>query len=436
MKDRSSGVFYYGWYIVALAFVANFLSVGTGFYAFNAFMEPLCQANQWTRTQVNVALMIGTPFGFVAQFIFGTLLMRFGVKQLMVAGSLLGGVAFILLFRTSSLGLFYFLYILLFVGNGAYGGIVANSAVSNWFVNRRGRALGVATAGISFSGAVLPFMAMVMIQNLGMKNAAAGIGGLVLAFAPLVWLVVVNWPEDIGLLPDGETEPGAAFETVPISPVSPDMVLDEGAAAEETAWPLSRLAREPAFWKLGLAYAMVMMGVVGVMSQLKPRFVDVGFSDTMAMTLMALTALFGAAGKYSWGMLCDRVDSLKVAAIIMIANGIGLAAALLANSPAAIMVFVGVFGFAMGGVMATYPIVVADLFGRRAFSSVFRFMAVFLIIQMAGFIMAGLSFDLTGSYDVAYGLFIALDLSAAVIILSVKRPAGSWQRISPGPRNK
>ncbi|MFP4446740.1 MAG: hypothetical protein ACLFPD_10905, partial [Desulfosudaceae bacterium] len=88
MKDQQrEHTFYYGWYIVALAFVANFLSVGTGFYAFNAFMEPLCREYHWTRTQVNIALMIGTPFGFLGQFVFGTLVMRMGVRKLMVAGS-------------------------------------------------------------------------------------------------------------------------------------------------------------------------------------------------------------------------------------------------------------------------------------------------------------------------------------------------------------
>jgi nitrate/nitrite transporter NarK len=187
-------------------------------------------------------------------------------------------------------------------------------------------------------------------------------------------------------------------------------------------WTLGRLIRVPAFWQLGLAYAMAMMGVVGVMFQLKPRFVDVGFSDETAMILMTATAFFGAVGKYSWGMLCDFISPTRVISAIMIANAVGLVAALSANSAVAVGLFIFLFGFAMGGVMATYPIIIAELFGRESFASVFRFMAVFLVIQMAGYIIAGLSFDLTGSYNTAYGLFIGLDVLAAVIVLSVKRP--------------
>lgn len=429
MSGGNPGRIYYGWYIVGAAFIANFMSVGTGFYAFNAFMEPLCDAYGWTRTQVNMALVIGTPFGFLGQFIYGTLVMRLGVKKLMVAGSLVGGVAFMLLFQTSSLWLFYFFYVLLFIGNGAYGGIVANSAVNNWFVKKRGKALGIATSGISLSGAVLPVIAMALVLRMGMTGAAICIGVAVIVFAPLFWLVVVDWPEERGLAPDGDagetTAPDMESGPLPAPPINvtgPVAVPLSNCPLGRRSWTPGRLIRVPAFWQLGLSYAMVMMGVVGVMSQLKPRFVDVGFSDSTAMTLMAVTALFGAIGKYTWGMLCDSISPTRVVSAIMVANGIGLVAALAANSTVAVGVFIFLFGFAMGGVMATYPIIIAELFGRESFASVFRFMAVFLVIQMAGFVIAGLSFDLTGSYNTAYMLFIALDVAAAAIVLSVKRP--------------
>ncbi|MBW2182223.1 MAG: hypothetical protein JRG81_17930, partial [Deltaproteobacteria bacterium] len=70
MTKKNSGVFY-GWFIVAIAFIANFISVGTGFYVFNAFMEPLCEIRGWTRTDVNLALTIGMTFMLLGQIIFG-----------------------------------------------------------------------------------------------------------------------------------------------------------------------------------------------------------------------------------------------------------------------------------------------------------------------------------------------------------------------------
>lgn len=50
---------------------------------------------------------------------------------------------------------FYLVYALLFTGNGALGGIVAGAAVNNWFIRKRGKTMGIATAGMSLSWALL-----------------------------------------------------------------------------------------------------------------------------------------------------------------------------------------------------------------------------------------------------------------------------------------
>ena len=70
MNNRKT---FYGWYIVLMAFTANFMSAGTGFYLMNAFMEPLCEARNWTRTDISLAPAYATVFGLMAQMVFGTI---------------------------------------------------------------------------------------------------------------------------------------------------------------------------------------------------------------------------------------------------------------------------------------------------------------------------------------------------------------------------
>jgi len=152
-------------------------------------------------------------------------------------------------------------------------------------------------------------------------------------------------------------------------------------APNEIFWTLSRLVRTSTFWNLGIAYALIMMGTVGVMSQLKPRFSDIGFGDMTAMFMMAATAFMGAIGKYVWGMLCDRYEPRKIVTLLSTANGIGLGLALFQDSFPALFLFVIIFGFTMGGIMSTYPIIVADLFGRKSFAVVLRFVSMFLVLQ-------------------------------------------------------
>ena len=407
-----------------MAFAANFMSAGTGFYLMNAFMEPLCDARNWTRTDISLAPAYATVFGLMAQMVFGTIVNRVGVRTLMLSGSFAGGIAFFLLFRSQSLWQFYLFFILLYIANAAYGGIVATTSVNNWFIVKRGQAMGLATAGVSFSGAVLPPAAMILILSTGMEPASAIIAIIIILVGPAAWMVVKNWPEDMGLHPDGIDPPAGTADLS--QPLKQGQGISPGPGAsvippEQPArsWPAKRLIKSSAFWKIGMAYALLTAAAVGVMSQLKPRFADIGFDDMTAMWLMAGTAFAGAIGKYAWGIICDHFEIRRVAALVAVLNGTGLLFTFIHGSPLALILFMVIFGFTMGGIMSTYPILIADYFGRKAFPSVVRFTSLFLVMQMVGFFLAGQSFDRTGSYGFAYTLFVIFDIVAAGLIWSI-----------------
>jgi len=419
--DQMKNKPFYGWYIAGIALWANFLATGTGFYAFNAFLEPLCSARGWTRTDLNLALVIGTIFGFCGQYIYGTILMRTGVRILMLIGSLVAGISFIYIARVQTLWEFYIFYALLFIGNGAYGGIVASSVVSNWFVDKRGKAIGLATAGMSIAGAILPLTALWLIQHTGMANAALFLGMAIMSFGPLAWLIVKDWPEDMGMAPDGLDLPDSASSPISSGAAGHISAPIQPASPVHRKWNLGRLVRSGAFWKLGISFALLMMGTVGVMSQLKPRFADIGFSSMTAMLMMGATALAGAAGKYTWGVMSDRFEPGNIAIVLTIANALGLGLGLVKGSWLALTVFMLVFGFSMGGIMSIFPIMVATLYGRENFASVLRYASFFLLLQLFGYLIAGQSYDRTGSYDTAYAIFIGFDIVAGLLLFSLQK---------------
>ncbi len=139
-----------------------------------------------------------------------------------------------------------------------------------------------------------------------------------------------------------------------------------------------------------------------------------------AMMMMGLTALTGAVGKYVWGSLCDRFNIRHVASIMAAFNAIGLGWAMFENSNIALFAFIILYGFSMGGTMSVYPVMIAGVFGRKNFAFVLKFISVFLAFQFIGYVIAGMSFDLTGSYDAAYLIFFILDVMAAMILFSIK----------------
>ena len=413
MTEPRPGRLFYGWFIVAVAFAANFMATGVGFYVFNAFMKPLCELRGWTRADINLGPVIGGAVSLICTLAYGTLVMRTGPRALMALGAIVSGLAFALLGQARTIGQFYLGFILLFAGNGALAGIVANTAVNDWFVKKRGRALGLANIGISLSGAVLPFAAMLLIERTDLARAFLWIGAAIALVAPAAWLVVRDRPEDHGLHPDGAV--GEEAER-----------LAKIAAAESRAgfWTLSDVVRSATFWKLGVVYALAMAGVVGVMFQLAPRFEDVGFDSRAAMLMMSVTALLGALGKYFWGSLCDRFEPRRVVAALIATTAAGLGLGLVQGSLAALVLFIAVFGFAMGGVVSTTPVLIGHFFGRAAYASVARVLGRVVRLQVVGYYLMGRSFKITGSYDAAYAIFIALDLIAAALVLSIRQPQG------------
>ncbi len=427
-KSGRESVFY-GWYIVGAAFLANFMATGTGFYIFNALMTPLCDERGWTRTQVNAAPSIGLAVGILSALLYGTIVTRVGPRILMFLGAIVSGVAFASLGLAREIRHFYLLCVLLYLGNSAMSGIVSNTAVSNWFVEKRGKALGLATAGISLSGAVLPVLAMRTLDATDLPSLFLRTGLMTWALVPVIWLVVRDWPEDWGLLPDGlhpgdraRGEEWKARDLQPAASVTSQTFLLPEGAAPPASWRPADLFRTRAFWMAGFAYGLVMMGTVGVMFQLGPRFTDIGYDRGTAMALVSLTAFIATIGKAAWGMLCDRYEPRRVVALLMAMNGIGLCLALVPGTLLALGAFILLFGFAMGGIMSTLPILVADLYGRESFASVSRFMSLFVILQVGGYMLMGQSFDRTGSYDAAYAAFVLLDIAGAALVLSASRP--------------
>jgi cyanate permease len=165
-----------------------------------------------------------------------------------------------------------------------------------------------------------------------------------------------------------------------------------------------------------------MVGVVGVMSQLVAHFTDVGYSNRAATVITGATALLGAAGKFFWAALCDRFQPQKVVTILCVMGAAGLSLIFFPASRLAVFGFIILFGFGMGGVMSTFPVIIAETYGRASFAAVARFTGVFLLIEISGYYLAARSFDLTGSYDTAYAIYIALDLAAILLIHTLKKP--------------
>ena len=222
--------------------------------------------------------------------------------------------------------------------------------MNRWFAAYRGRAFGLVNMGTSLSGAFLPFVALVLVDTLGVSWAFSILGGLAFLLFPLCWRIIRNTPEDIGLAVDGVAANAFA-----------------AAREEEKVIPMNwrELVASRQMWIIGVSFGIGLMAVGGVLSQLKPRFVDTGMSSYVAMGFMCLTALLGAVGKYAWGWVCDRTTPLFATKLLFLCNALSLACIFLPHTLFNIILFVVGYGVCMGGIWTVFPSVVAYLYGKK-----------------------------------------------------------------------
>ena len=138
---------------------------------------------------------------------------------------------------------------------------------------------------------------------------------------------------------------------------------------------------------------------------------------------MSMCAGFGVVGKLSFGWLSDRFSVRKVMAVVIIAQFSGqfLMYGSLTTSP---LPSARVYWFGVGGVVPMHGAVVGKTFGRDRFGAVLGLMRPAMFpIQILGVPFAGWIFDVTGSYDMAFQVFLGLYLFAALAIAFYRQPA-------------
>ena len=368
---------FYGWKLATIGSCGNLLLQGSVFYTMNAFIEPLVELHGWSRAGIGLSMTFASAMMTLSMPIGIMLTNKMSIRLLMTLGAFIGGLSYVGLGYVDDIRLFAALFAIVWVCGQICGGLV--------------------NMGTSLSGAFLPFVALVLVDTLGVSWAFSILGGLAFLLFPLCWRIIRNTPEDIGLAVDGVAANAFA-----------------AAREEEKVIPMNwrELVASRQMWIIGVSFGIGLMAVGGVLSQLKPRFVDTGMSSYVAMGFMCLTALLGAVGKYAWGWVCDRTTPLFATKLLFLCNALSLACIFLPHTLFNVILFVVGYGVCMGGIWTVFPSVVAYLYGKKQFPHVYKYISLFVAVKSLGYAAVGLSHSLTGNYNMAYMGMVILLLAA------------------------
>lgn len=390
---------FYGWKVSGLCLAGNLMLQGAALYCVNAFLEPLCDVNGWSRAEVNFSLGIAALMGQIAMPWASAVAAKSSLRMLMATGALVGGLATCFIGIASSLWLFTFFLIVLWVASQFCGGVVANALMSNWFSHYRGIALGIANSGTTLAGFALPMVCMILVHQWGLSFAYAALGATTCFLAPLCWFYIRTDPHVKGLWPDGRHH-------------APRKIARQNISV---SW--HSLLHNPASWCIGIAFGLALMTGSGIMSQIKPRFSDLGLPEYTAMWLATISALFGVGAKYFWGFVCDLISPVKASQIIMAACFLSMFLSWLPANIFSMAAFGFCFFSCLGGIWVVLPAVTAYYFGATNFLGAYKLISAFILLRCLGFPVMGFSWEVGNNYILADIIFTASLFIAFILTL-------------------
>lgn len=200
---------FYGWAVVACAMCASVARQGMAVATLSVFIVPMTLEFGWSRTEISGAVSFGSVLGVVAAPWLGRWVDRAGARVMLSLGSVAIAVCALGLSATSSLVWFYLFFGLGRMVFAAPFDLGISAAVANWFVRQRARAMATVTVALGIGLALMPFMSQAVMDASSWRQAWMAIALVVLLVgaAPCA-LFVRRRPEDMGLKPDGDVQPG------------------------------------------------------------------------------------------------------------------------------------------------------------------------------------------------------------------------------------
>lgn len=368
-------------------------------HGFGFWMQPISQANGWTRETYSLAqAMQNLMWGAFGPFA-GMAADRFGTTRVVLVGALCYMFGLVWMALVSNPTLFVVgSGILIGAGLsctafGAVSGIIGRVAP----VEKRSLAFGISGACSSFGQFLMMPVEQQLISGLGWQNAFYLLAALVVvAMVPMSFFL---------------REPAVTHSHGPQQSI--------GEAMGEAL-------RNRSFLLLVAGYFVCGFQVVFIGVHLPAYLRDKGIGNpNVAVMALALIGLFNIFGSYYAGKLGGRLPKRYLLSSIYLGRSVAISLFLLAPLSAW---SVYIFAAAMGLIwLSTVPLtngIIAGIFGVKHMSMLAG--VVFFSHQVGSFLgvwLGGFLFARQGTYDVVWGIAIALGLMAALANLPINERA-------------
>lgn len=357
---------FYGWWVVATAFVTFGIAVGVPYYNLPFFYDYFQKNFHWELKQITLGFPLAALFTiWVGPF----LIPHFSPRKLIVVGTGLTALAFFgFSLMGGALGVYFALYFVYTVGYIFSGPIPHQILVSYWFQKKRGTAMGIVYVGVGLFGGLGSFFVRGITDKYSFQTALMAVGAVMFLTWPLALFLLKDRPSELNQLPDGAATPPADLHHDPHS--------------------FFHLLRSGSFWLLTIGSICSIGSIGSINMHMKFVFRDAGFTDQKLLdatwtTASVLILWSSIIGRISIGYFADIFSKKRVMTVtyFLVAGTILLLLAVSPAHPASLYVFAIVFGFSMGADYMLIPLMAAEQFGVNTLA---RAMAIILPVNTIG----------------------------------------------------
>ncbi|MBR2845890.1 MAG: MFS transporter [Solobacterium sp.] len=395
---------FYGWIIVGTCCLVMATTMGIITNCNSLFIRPVAEELGISRQTISLMISLQSLGTMIASLFTGRIFNGRNTITVMKTAVIVMTAAY---FLNSFAGSIFLLYVTYFI-NGIMLALVTTLPISflinNWFIDRTGYALGLASMGSGFGGAFFNTLAGHIMNGAGWRNTYRVLALFILVIAvPCVFLVLKLRPEELGEEPYREHQQ-----------------KETDAKQELTGYTAAEAQKLPVLWILYALAVIIGICLNSMYTTVSPHLQDKGYSLVFSANVLSTCMLVMAGGKIMIGRIFDRYGAKAgffCACAALTAATVGMRFCTFTPALALIVAGVG-FGCIFGAVV--YPLTVPLVFGKKDYRAIIGpASALFSLGGIIGPLFAGKVYDMTGSYDLCYTIDIIVMLAVIAVILKV-----------------
>jgi MFS family permease len=390
---------FYGWVIVGVGIVVTCIGIGA-MLSLSIFLQPIAEAMGWSRTGISTAALLNFLAMGVGSFAWGALSDRFGTRAVVLSGGVLLGLGLVSASQSGTLVQFQLLFgVLVGLAAGSFYAPLI-STTTRWFTENRSLAVALVSAGLGLGSTVMGPLARWIITGYDWRIAMLVMGNL-------AWLVII---------------PAALLVRDPAAP-SPDAapVATGGFGGRE--FTAAQALRTPQFAAIAVTHFACCAAHSGPIFHMVTNAMDHGVTAMAAATVFSMAGVGSLIGKVGCGLVADRIGAKRMLLMGLALQAVSISLYTVTRELTAFYALALMFGFAYGGVMPLYAIVVREYFGARIMGTTFGAVGFVATLGMAlGPVAGGWLYDTFGSYFWLYLGSFGIGMGAVAIALTFRPP--------------